>query len=507
MTGFETALSAFHFLRPLVLLGLVPLAVIWWRVRRPDAPQSQASNVMAPHLQAALTIGLGDRARWQPIDLVALGLTLIIFAGSGPTWSRVPQPFAAQTAPMVIALKVTPSMTETDVAPSRLARAKQKIQDLLEMRAGARTALIAYSATAHSVVPMTEDGAVIQPYLEGLDPEVMPSEGDAPSAAMALALDMLAREDTPGGVLFLLDDMSLPEANSIAELAGSTPLAVLTLLPEGQEIAALSGLSARVVGVTPDTSDLRRLERGFEAAYRQAQLEDAAQPWQDRGAWLAWPAALLLLLWFRRGVSMVWGLLLAVWLTLPASEAQAEGWRDWFLTPDQQGWLAFRAKDYASAAEHFADPYLRGVAQYRSGQYEAAAQTFARIETADAAFAQGMAHIKSRGYRDGVRAFERALEIDPDHAGAKANLPVAKAIVTYVEETREQSDTGEESGIGADDVVFDNESGRGADTQIDAAQEDTPQHLSTEQWMNSVDTRTSDFLRQRFRLEAAEANQ
>ena len=43
-----------------------------------------------------------------------------------------------------------------------------------------------------------------------------------------------------------------------------------------------------------------------EARIRQlvAMLENADQPWQDRGHWLAWPAALLTLLWFRRGWTM-----------------------------------------------------------------------------------------------------------------------------------------------------------------------------------------------------------
>ncbi len=114
-----------------------------------------------------------------------------------------------------------------------------------------------------------------------------------------------------------------------------------------------------------------------------------------------------------------------------------------------------------------------------------------------------MAEIKSRGYRDGVRSFETALERDPDYPGAAENLAVAKEIVDYIEEVREQSDTGEEGGIGADEVVFDNEANRGAETQIEAPREGGDGLMTTEQWMNTVDTRTGDFLRQRFAIEAA----
>jgi Ca-activated chloride channel family protein len=116
-----------------------------------------------------------------------------------------------------------------------------------------------------------------------------------------------------------------------------------------------------------------------------------------------------------------------------------------------------------------------------------------------------MAHMKSRGYRDGVRAFETALARDPDYPGAADNLGVAREIVDYVESVREQSDTGEEMGIGADDVVFDNEAGKGTDIQMEARETRGEAILTTEQWMNTVDTRTGDFLRSRFQLEVGTA--
>ena len=125
------------------------------------------SDGLAPHLREALTLGAQTGRRWQPIDGVAAGLLFAVIGASGPTWSRVPDPFVAQTAPLVIVLKVTPSMDAPDVAPTRLERGKQKIRDLLDLRAGARTALVAYAGTAHRVVPLTEDADIMRPYLEG----------------------------------------------------------------------------------------------------------------------------------------------------------------------------------------------------------------------------------------------------------------------------------------------------------------------------------------------------
>ncbi|MDA5558445.1 VWA domain-containing protein [Shimia sp. MMG029] len=523
---FWVYVEAFHFLRIWVFAAAVPVLWIWWQMRSRQGAQASETDWIAPHLVQALTVPGTSRKGVQPIDVIALVMLLLIAAAAGPSWTRAPAPFAAQTAPLVIALQVSPSMEATDVAPDRLERAKQKARDLLELRAGARTALVAFGGSAHVVVPMSEDPGVMQPYLEGLRPDVMPIEGQDVGAGFDVARTLLAREAAAGGVVFLLDDLSAADATALetawrdggaAEGAGEdeeaaiaqasvASMSFLYLLPDGSALpAGPEGSFSQAV--TADGRDVAAIERSLASAYQRAQLSDAAQPWEDRGAWLAWPAALLLLIWFRRGMAVRWAAQLAValWFVLPATEAQAEGWRDWFLTADQQGWRAYQRKDYETAAARFEDPYLRGVALYRGGQYETAAQEMARIDTADAAFIEGMSQLKSRGYRDGVRAFERALAIDPNHAGAQQNLPIAKDIVTYVETTRAQSDTGEESGIGADDTVFDNESGQGAETQIEASEEEAAGgHLSAEQWMRTVDTRTEDFLRQRFRLEAVQ---
>jgi Ca-activated chloride channel family protein len=350
---------------------------------------------------------------------------------------------------------------------------------------------------------MTEDPNVMLPYLQGLKPDVMPVEGAVAAEALALAEALLAQEAVPGGVLVVADALDPADVEMLD--AAAAPLAVLAMLPEGTRDRGLDALAATVVPVTPDDADIRRIDGLLNAAYRQAMLEDTDQPWLDRGHWLAWPAALLILLWFRRGWTMRWAAIAAVAAGLSGpAPAHADGVVDWFLTPDQQGRLAYQRNDFTRAAELFVDPLWRGYALYRDGQYAAAVELLNRVETAEAAFIQGMAHLKSRGYREGVRAFRTALDRDPDYPNAAENLAVAETIVEYIERVREQSDTGEEAGIGADEVVFDNEAGRGAETQMEVPEDAAGEGLlTTEQWMNTVDTRTGDFLRQRFALEAA----
>lgn len=507
MSDLTLDLSLFHFIRPWLLAPIPLVLLLWWRVRMPTWEKDKLPAGLAPHLAEALSVGSDQRRRILPIDAAALFMILGALAAAGPTWSRVPNPLVAQTAPMAVVLEVSKSMEQRDIAPSRLERAKHKILDLLTRRAGARTALIAYADSAHRVVPLSEDPEVLKPFLEGLSPEVMPKDGANAGAALEIAITALAAEETPGAILFVADAIGSADLTAFRTHVegGGPPILILAVTKTPSDLDAAAGLAnVTVIELTADAGDVSRIERRAAQAYREALDADDRQKWDDRGWLLAWPAAILVLLWFRRGWTMRWSVVLVVAASLSnGGKAHADGPMDWFLTPDQQGRMAWEDKRFGDAADLFTDPAWQGYALYRAGRYPEAIEVLSQIDTADAAVTQGMSHIKSRGYRPAIEAFETALERDPENAAAQRNLELARAILNYVEETREASDTGEESGIGADDVVFDNEEAKGTETQVEAQPDGEPGLQSAEQWMRTVDTQTKDFLRSRFLLEAS----
>jgi Ca-activated chloride channel family protein len=202
------------------------------------------------------------------------------------------------------------------------------------------------------------------------------------------------------------------------------------------------------------------------------------------------------------GMQLLLATVVAV-LILAWQSTRVSGFTDLWLTADQQAMLAFDDRDWVRAVEAFDDPGWKGVAAYRGGKYEVAAQAFGRIASAEGYFNRGDALMKGREYRNAVKAFELAVQAAPDWTEAQENLEVAKYTVAYIERTREQSDTGEQPDLGADDYAFDNEEDRGSEVEI--SRESTVELQSAEKWMRSVDTETSDFLRTRFQLEASRA--
>ncbi|TKW65025.1 MAG: VWA domain-containing protein [Paracoccus denitrificans] len=500
MGDFLSGLSHFHFIRPWLLLLTLPAVLAWWLTRRRLAPKTQKPAGMADHLAHALSLDGKRRQRLLPVDAVALCTLLVVLGAAGPSWTRVPNPLVAPTAPLVLALEVSDSMTERDIAPNRLERAKYKIQDILANRTGGRTALVAYAGSAHLIAPLTEDPQVLNSFLSGLFPDVMPVSGNNATLAVEKADTILSAEDSPGAILFVADEIDradIPALQSYLENDGA-PIIALLITESGAPAEELSGIRGlRTVTMTPDDEDVEAVSRHIDAAYQQALAADERQKWDDRG-WLFFvPALMLSLLWFRRGWTMRWGVaVLALGLVLPAAPSRADGIADWFWTPDQQGRRAYENRDYEEAARLFQNLAWRGLSLYRAGKYEEAEEVFDRLGGSDALVAKGMAQIRQGNYRDGAKTIEQAVEMDPQNELAIRDLEIAQAIVKQVMEDRQNASADD----GADEVVFDEDMEEGQEAQPIQTQQLELQ--AAEQWMRTVDTRMQDFLKIRLSLEA-----
>lgn len=327
-------IEALHFLRPLWLAALPAALLTWWWVRRRDASQANVASFVAPHLRDALTVNRNARKGVRAVDGVFVVLLLVILAAAGPTWSKQVSPWFAETAPLVVAIEVSDSMRSNDLQPTRLDRARFKVLDLVAARTGSRTALIAYAGSAHIVLPPSTDVEVLKPLLESLDPAIMPSPGAEASRVLPLAQQLLGEQAAIGTLLFVNDgfeSVDVPELAAFAGQPGTPAMAALVFgtdeggvafMPDGSPVMASGGgrLDTRVdaamlrrvsseagvsvVRAEAGDADIRKLSRAIQSNLQLADDPDAE--WNDQAWWLLWPAALLSLLWFRRGWTMQW---------------------------------------------------------------------------------------------------------------------------------------------------------------------------------------------------------
>ena len=399
----------------------------------------------------------------------------------------------------MIVLALSTSMDQADVAPTRLERAKQKIRDLLGARAGARSGLIAYAGTAHLVMPLTDDRSVIEPFLAALATGLMPGDGKNVTAAVSLATQFLAAEPVAGTILVVADD--LDEA-AIRQAAGRNGVAMLRVAPA--QSGEGMGLGSDIVRVSVDGSDIQAIERRIETRFQAAQGDAFGMQWRDEGYWLLLPLALLCLLWFRRGTTVAWVVMLFVAMqALPAkAQEQPHRFADLWLTPDQQGRIAFDRGDYTTAAQRFADPMWRGIAAYRALDFLTAAQEFRKVETVEGRFALGNAEAQNHAWEKSIKAYDEVLKTQPGHLAAKTNRAIVVALFEAQEEKRrkQEQDDSAPPDQKADEMRVDPKQKGGKRIQVKP--EDVTTAGAAEAWMRAVQTTPADFLKLKFAIQA-----
>jgi Ca-activated chloride channel family protein len=307
-------LGHFHFLRPLWLLALVPAALAGWLLWRQLDPLRGYRTNIAPHLLAHLVIRAGKTSLLRPEVVLLCVLPLSILALAGPSWRQEPSPFAADQAAAIVVLKVAPSMQASDLQPSRLERAQHKLHDWLALCPGARAGLIAYSGSAHLVMPLTHDSRIVEQMARALEPSVMPVQGEALADALRLARQQLERAGVPGSIVVMTDSIAASQLSALTgyRQAGGPPVQVLAMVGSRQAAEAngldtgAHSLGAALALVTVDDSDVRRLAARATTNVAVAKTDTPEARWRDEGYALVPLLALAALLWARRGWSIRW---------------------------------------------------------------------------------------------------------------------------------------------------------------------------------------------------------
>lgn len=507
--------QAFHFLRPLALIGLAPALVLaaWHGLRH--LGRGAFDFLLSKELQAVLLSGGETSRRWRTPAMIALGLGLGCIAIAGPTWQRQDMPAREMEDALVVLFDLSLSMYAEDVQPSRLERARLELTDLLRLREEGTTALVAYAGDAHVVTPLTDDVETILHLSVSLSPDIMPVFGSRTGRAINLANQLLLQASQETGRLLLISDgiRGLKSASDACDsrfplsiLGVGTPAGAPIPVPVAQdetilltddantpviarleedrlrELAGLCGgsyLRARL----GDEDIAALLPDWLEIGTQFAETEDERQVdlWVDMAYLFALPLVPLLLYAFRRGALPV----MLLFLLIPP-ETSASWWDDLWQRRDQQGYQSLRKGDASEAAQLFADERWRGVSNFRDRSYEEAVTAFSGIEgkTADDHYNLGNGLAHQGRIKEAIQAFDQALAIEPDHEDAAFN----KQLLESLQANRQQPQQGEKQESDADSQDGQSSEGNQAPTERDrtdqsaeqAPENDSPSEESTE---------------------------
>src|SRR5262249_28102506 len=168
-----------------------------------------------------------------------------------------------------------------------------------------------------------------------------------------------------------------------------------------------------------------------------------------------------------------------------------------------RGDALMRARKFSEAAKAYTDPWRIGVAQYRNGDFEAAAKTFARVPGDKGAFDQGNAWLMHGKYDAAVASYDRALGYRAGWKEAKDSKALAlarKAKMEAAGENAGEEQTGQDK---PDEIVFDQKGRDKKSKPTELAQGDMSDAGLQATWLRRVQTTPGDFLKAKFAYQAA----
>lgn len=461
-----------HLLRPWWLLALPVLAWLLWLLAHRETRSGHWQSLLPPAFHAVLLRGGRGRRSRLPLIILALTWLLTTLALVGPSWQRIEQNDVKPADPLVVMLELTPQMLASDASPNRLAQARRKLLDLLQARGDAQTAIVVYAGSAHTLVPLSDDLGTSRNLLEALKPSIMPEPGKRADLAVAKALELLkGGAQGQGRLLLITSSLDDGERSAITRLLGSRGerLRILGVgSSEGAPIVQEDGTFMKdeqgaILMPRLDVSGLRQFAASVKGQYRSISLDDRdlrslglldgpsqlrdnghktqLRSWADQGYWLLLPLLLLAACAGRRG----WLLCLPLLLLGTPQSGMAVSFDDLWLRADQQGQRLLEAGRPKEAAERFEDPHWRGTALYEAGDYAAAAEQFAKDDSAPSLYNRGNALARSNELEAAIDAYERALEIDPQLQQAAKNKALVEELLRQrQQQEQEQPDAGDE---------------------------------------------------------------
>ena len=450
------------------MLGTLPLGLILFLLYRQRTDSRGWERVCDAHLLPHLLVGHDRIQSRSPYILLAVAWALCLLALAGPVWSKLPQPvFRAQSA-LVLVLDLSRSMDAEDIRPSRLTRAKHKVLDILKQRQEGQTALVVFSGEPYVVSPLTEDSNTIAAMVPSLDTTLMPVQGSRPDLALLQAKKLLEQSDIPRGNLLLITDgiedidvqsaveklkirqhrisvlgIGTIEGAPIPQTGGFVKdeegaIVIPKLNPQAlAELARIGG--GQYATITIDDQDLEAVLPSDGSAAEKS-LDSTRQRttelWREEGPWIVLGVVALAIPAFRPG----WlGMLLITYLFMP-SNSQAFFSEDWWYRPDQQGARAMEKGDPRRAATLFQDSSWKGVANYRSGNFQEAVENFSKDDSPDGHFNRGNALARSGKLREALQAYQTTLQHAPTHKDAQHNYELIETLLKQ-QEQRNQSDS------------------------------------------------------------------
>ena len=230
--------------RWLWLAAVAPVLLALLQRRAAKARHTQLASLASPSSVARLTASHSPARRQLKNVLLLLAFVFAGLALARPQWGSLENGNSYVGEDVVFVLDCSLSMTTSDVAPSRLQRAKFALLDFVQKQGDGRVGLVTFAGSAFLSCPLTFDKDGFEGTLMGIDEKAMPVPGTDIGRALneaGRAMDKNARRK----LVVLLTDGEDLEKNGIvaAKRLATNGVVVFTIgvgTPAGKEVQTLN---------------------------------------------------------------------------------------------------------------------------------------------------------------------------------------------------------------------------------------------------------------------------
>lgn len=189
----------FYFLAIIPLVLLLFLAVYFWKKRvQKRFAQKEALERLSPL-----------KSNFKPalkIILICLALAFLVGALVNPRMGTRMEEIKREGVDVVFAIDVSKSMLAEDIAPNRLDKSKQIVNQLLNRLGGDRVGIIGYAGSAFPQLPITTDYNAARMFLSAMNTDMVSSQGTAIAEAIELSKTFYTDGNETSKVLIIISD-------------------------------------------------------------------------------------------------------------------------------------------------------------------------------------------------------------------------------------------------------------------------------------------------------------
>lgn len=135
-----------------------------------------------------------------------LGISFLILALVDPKIGTKLETVKREGVDIVFAVDVSKSMLAEDIAPNRLEKAKRIVSEVVNQLVSDRIGIIAYAGQAYPQLPITTDYGAAKMFLQGMNTDMLSSQGTAIGQAIDLASTYYNDDDQANRILFIISD-------------------------------------------------------------------------------------------------------------------------------------------------------------------------------------------------------------------------------------------------------------------------------------------------------------